>query len=76
MPETAAEGAPGRIALRRFHGHDQLHEIVLEQGPRVQVRRLTSEVGSESGVRIALRHKTYRVFSSLDGASHRASCKG
>ena len=73
LPETAAEGVPGRVVRRRFHGHDQLHEVVLGDGRRVQVRRLTSEAGSEARVRLVLRPKTYRVFSAIGGGSHRAS---
>lgn len=72
LPGSAAEGTPGRITRRRFHGHDRLDEVALEDGCRVLVRRLTPEADSGDRVRLALRGKRYRVFSAPNNAAHTA----
>ncbi len=57
-------GVPATLRGRRFFGHDVLDTVELPNGERVEVRSLSSTtlpVGSP--VRLALRERTYRVFS-------------
>lgn len=62
---SQGSGVPGTVVERRFFGHDVLDSVVLASGLRVEVRSLSSAtVPVGSPVRLTLKERTYRVFSS------------
>ena len=64
VPDSSERGVPGEVVRRRFFGHDRLHEVRLGGGDLVSVRCLGSDDRAKgSKVRLALRRKTYRLFS-------------
>ncbi len=59
-------GAAGTVVARRFFGHDVLDTVQLADGQTIEVRSLSSTtVPVGSPVRLALRERTYRVFSTV-----------
>jgi iron(III) transport system ATP-binding protein len=62
-PISASFGVPGRIAERRYFGHDRLDLVRLDSGRIVQVRASGDGApAAESPVRVCLRRKRYRVY--------------
>lgn len=68
-PSVVGSGAAGRIVSRSFFGHDVLDRVDLADGGSIEVRSLSSETAPVgSAVRISLRERRYRVFSSAPRA--------
>ncbi len=63
LPAAGGEGVPGRVAERRFFGHDVLDRVELTSGEAFEVRQLSSAtVPVGELVRVAVRPRAFQVF--------------